>query len=233
MDFIVSILSSALAFFCSVLGNVLAHDICASADRTCTKIIGSAARRLAPFDRDAGEREWLADLHERLTVYEKYKHAIGCFLVAGKMRRQAQAITIMVSIQIEGVGTIPLSFNMQSPLRRIFSAAATSRFQWVKGYNIIFAVLYLFYKFAKAAKVSCPQTFKKFRDVKLTDYKNWGYEARLKRKGLDIDLGQLFRFLIENPKQTPDVLRKFTEIMTGTNHLQSTPQQLTNSTQNS
>lgn len=87
MDLIAQVIGAILAFFGSIIGNIFAHDICASANTACTKIIKAAAARLAPFDRDSTEREWLADLQERETVVEKYRHAVGCFLAAPIMRR--------------------------------------------------------------------------------------------------------------------------------------------------
>lgn len=95
MDLIASIVASIVTFVAGLLGNILAHDICASADRTCARIIHTASRRLAPFDCEPVEQEWLADLYERATVREKYQHAIGCFLSAGKMRRQAQTVIVL------------------------------------------------------------------------------------------------------------------------------------------
>jgi hypothetical protein len=89
VDLIAQAIGAVLAFFASIIGNIFAHDICSSADSVCAKIIKAAAVRLAPFDRDSTEREWLADLHEYQTVAEKYRHAVGCFLAAPGMRRFA------------------------------------------------------------------------------------------------------------------------------------------------
>jgi hypothetical protein len=89
MDLIAQGIGAILAFLVGVVGNIFAHDICASADLICTKIIKRAARRLAAFDQNSTEQEWLADLQERQTVTEKYRHAVGCFLAAPKMRRFA------------------------------------------------------------------------------------------------------------------------------------------------
>lgn len=89
MDLIAYVLGSVLAFFVGIIGNIFAHDICASADNICAKIIRAAAARLATFDRHSTEEEWLADLQEYQTVTEKYRHAVGCFLAAPEMRRFA------------------------------------------------------------------------------------------------------------------------------------------------
>src|ERR1700733_5633512 len=62
MDVIASIVSLVLTFVAGVIGNIVAHDICATADARCAKIIGRAAKRLAPVDIETTELEWLADL---------------------------------------------------------------------------------------------------------------------------------------------------------------------------
>jgi hypothetical protein len=89
MDLIAQGIGAVLAFFFGIIGNIFAHDICASANSVCAKIVKAAAARLAAFDQDSTEQEWLGDLQEHQTVAEKYRHAIGCFLAAPKMRRCA------------------------------------------------------------------------------------------------------------------------------------------------
>jgi hypothetical protein len=89
MDLIAQCVAAMLAFFAGIMGNIFAHDICASAASVCAKIIKTAAARLAPFDRHSTEQEWLADLLECETVTDKYRHAVGCFLAAPRMRRYA------------------------------------------------------------------------------------------------------------------------------------------------
>jgi hypothetical protein len=89
MDLIAQVVAAVLSFLASVIGNIFAHDICATADSVCAKIIKAAALRLASFNQTSTEHEWLVDLHEHRTVFQKYRHAIGCYLVAPKMRRCA------------------------------------------------------------------------------------------------------------------------------------------------
>ncbi|WP_316219088.1 hypothetical protein [Bradyrhizobium sp. SZCCHNR2026] len=86
MDLIAQIVAAIVSFLVGIAGNVFAHDICVSADKICTKIIKAAAARLAPFEKGDTEKAWLVDLTEHLTVFEKYRHAIGCYLIAPKMR---------------------------------------------------------------------------------------------------------------------------------------------------
>lgn len=89
MDLIAQVVAAVLSFLAGIVGNIFAHDICASADSVCAKIVKAAAARLAAFDQASTEQEWLADLRDYETVTEKYRHAVGCFLAAPKMRRCA------------------------------------------------------------------------------------------------------------------------------------------------
>jgi hypothetical protein len=213
MDLIANSIAWMLTFVASVLGNILAHDICASANRTCAKIIRSAARRLAPFDRESGEQEWLADLYDHVTVREKYQHAIGCFLVAGKMRRQATTVTVAMKFQINGVGTVPLTLNLTSRcIRPAFFAAFRTRYDLIKKVAVVISMLYLTLKFAKSAKASLNPGVR-ITPGHLKQYKNWEYEAHLTRKGFDLNLSDIFRVMIHDPKRIPEIVKKVSEIL--------------------
>jgi hypothetical protein len=89
VDLIAQVVAAVLSFLASIIGNIFAHDICASADLVCTKIIKAAATRLARADQAHTEQEWIAGLHEYDTVFQKYRHAVGCYLAAPAMRRCA------------------------------------------------------------------------------------------------------------------------------------------------
>lgn len=213
MDLIASIIASVLAFSASVLGNIMAHDICVSADRTCTKIIRNAASRLAPFDRESGESEWLADLHDRETIREKYQHAIGCFLVAGKMRRQATAIMVAMSFHINGVGTIPLTLKLNSRVvGPLFFKTMTVKSPGIKKTAIIVGMLYLLLKFIRSANASLTPGFK-ITQEHLKQYKTWGYSAHIKRKGLDLNVGNIFRAMVLQPDRIQELIKKVSECL--------------------
>jgi len=205
MDLIASIIASALAFIASVLGNVLAHDICVSADRTCTKIIRNAAGRLAPLDQELRESEWLADLQDRETMREKYQHAIGCFLIAGKMRREATALILAMDFQINGVGTFPLTLKLNSRVvKPLFLKAATTRFKTINEIAIVLGFLYLRSKLIRSAKASLGPGVK---NIAMGECKICG--ARLRFGRLDVDLKtiyQLFRRFLDaltKPQSAP------------------------------
>jgi hypothetical protein len=212
MELIANVISFVLAFFVSVLGNILAHDICVSADRTCGKIIRSAAQRLAPFDRESGELEWLAHLHDCKTVREKYRHAIGCFLVAGQMRRRAQTVLVVMNFQIVGVGTVPLTLNITSRfVGPTFSKLFGVKFIPIKYAVVTVAVVYLVLKFARSAKSNLTPGLRITKDH-LTQYKSWGYEAHVKSKRVDLNLSDIFRIMVHHPKRIPEILEKMSKI---------------------
>jgi len=217
MDLIANVAAAIIAFCASVLGSIMAHDICVSAERTCAKIIRKAASRLAPFDREAGESEWLADPHDRETVHEKYQHAIGCFLVAGKMRRQARAVTIAISFQVTGVGTIPLALNMSSwVLGPLFFKAMNAKSDTIKKIVVIFGALYLLAKFIRSANRSLGPGLKLTREH-LKQYKTWGYGARIKRKGIDLNVGNIFRAMVLQPDRIQEIIKKVSDCLTPLN----------------
>jgi hypothetical protein len=208
MDLIANIAAWVLAFFASVLGNIWAHDICASADRTCTKIVRGAARRLAPFDQESGEQEWLADLNDRLTVREKYQHAIGCYLVAGKMRRAAIKVTLVLCFHIDAVGDVPLDFNVGSKLfLTSFSIAARAKPVWIRHFVIVCGLLYFFRKLLRSARHLGPARFKTFASV-LGEYRTWNYDIQIKRKGLELNLTNIARAIIQNPDRITEIGNK-------------------------
>jgi hypothetical protein len=190
MELVVSITASIQAFFASVLGNLLAHDICVSADRTCSKIIRNAASRLAAFDRESRESEWLADLHERETVREKYQHAIGCFLVAGNMRRRAEAVMLVLSF-----GAVPLTLKLNSRvLKPLFLKAATAKSKQISEAAIVLGILYLTFKLRRSAKASRSSGASKLtRDHWNQSMMRGYYEAHLKWGRIDVDLVEAYR----------------------------------------
>jgi hypothetical protein len=210
MDLIASVIAAALGFIVSIFGNVVAHDICVSADRTCTKIIRRAAGRLAPLDRQLRESEWLADLYERETVREKYQHAIGCFLIAGKMRREASALILALNLQVSGVGNIPLTFKLNSRfVKPLFLKAATTKSKSFNEVAIVLGILYLRFKLIRSAKASLGLRFKNITTKSLTECNI--NEVHLKWGRMDVDLKMLFDlfrvFMKELGTKLPEFLK--------------------------
>lgn len=109
------LLAGIFAFAGGVIGNILANDLCVSATDLCAQIIRRAARRIGDEPQQARyEEEWLADLAERETVYAKYRHAIGCYLVSGKIRREARKLTLHVLYVVPHFGKLHVQFNLSS-----------------------------------------------------------------------------------------------------------------------
>ena len=212
VDGFTNLVASVVWFGASLLANILAHDICVSADRTCTKIIHQAARRLAPFDQEFGEFEMLGDLSERDTVYDKYRHAIGCYLAAGRMRRRAQTITLAINFRVPGVGAVPLTLKLKPVLMSVIFAAVGEKMPGpFRRASIAGVVLYIFAKLGLSAHRLGPGMLERFVD-QFQHYKTWEYECRVMRKGLDLNVGKLLKLLLVAPKRFPAVAEKFIEI---------------------
>lgn len=122
MELLTSILAGVFAFIGGIVGNVMAHDLCVSATAVCSKIIRRAAHRTGTKPLQTRyEEEWLADLAERNTVYAKYRHAIGCYLVAGKIRREARKILVLISDIISSFTSKCIAFSQQKTSSRSFT----------------------------------------------------------------------------------------------------------------
>jgi hypothetical protein len=205
MDLIASVIAAALGFVVSIFCNVIAHDICVSADRTCTKIIRRAGGRLAPFDRELRESEWLADLYDRETVREKYQHAIGCFLVAGKMRREATTFMLVVSFDVGGIGNVPLTLKLNSKvLWPLFLKAAAAKSKMISRNAIILGTLYSRLKINRSAKASLGSDFKK---ITMGQCKVSAASLRFGRLDVDVrTIYRIFRFFMELPPEAKKLL---------------------------
>ena len=204
MDLIASLLASAIAFVASILGSLLAHDICISANRTCAQIIRKAAARLASADRQPREAEWMADLHDRRTVSEKYRHAIGCFLVAGKMRREATTLILVLNFQISGVGEVPLTLNLKSRiLKPAFLQAASAKPKIISQTALVLGLLYLRFKLNRSAKASSDIGYERITAKRFTQSKICGAHLKLGRE--DLDLVKLFHLAVE---ALPNLMRQ-------------------------
>jgi hypothetical protein len=214
MDLMVNIVVSVLTLVASVLTSILAHDICLSANRTCAKIIKRAALRLAPIDQEAVELEWLGDLDERETVWEKYRHALGCYIAAGSMRRRSLTLTIALNFHVTGVGTVPLTIELGPSLlaSTFFMAASTRMPRWVRRASIVAFIIYTFGKLLLSAHRIGPGSLKRFLQ-ETNRFKEWGYEAHLGRRGLDLDLSKILRAMVLNPSQIPLITKTLNDAL--------------------
>ena len=213
MDVMTNIVVSVLTFVAGLLTNVLASDICRSADRVCTKIIGRAARHLAAFDQKAVELEWLGDLSERETVWEKYHHAIGCYLVAGRMRREALTLTLAMSFRVTSVGTVPLTLRLGPPLvvSGFFAATNPKMPRWLSRAVTTAFILYMFAKLFLSARRLGPGSLHQFID-EFKNFKRWQYEAHVVRKGIDLNLSKIFAAMVRDHTKIPQIAIALTDI---------------------
>jgi hypothetical protein len=193
MDLIANIGAWLLTAIMGLVGGILANDACKSADRVCGKIIERAAKRLAPLDQAPKLVEWQADLSERDTTFEKYRHAIGCFLAAGPMRRRAKQIILAMDIGVKGFGTVPLRFDAQKALNWLKLVEKSRPLKL--GKTLLFCmILYFTMKFMRAACQTNLAGIKMFAKQP-ADHKNWRYDVRAEIRGLSFDMTALFNAL--------------------------------------
>ncbi|MGA3302331.1 MAG: hypothetical protein ABSC72_03480 [Methylovirgula sp.] len=208
MELIVNFVVWTLTLIAALLTNIIAHDICGSADRVCTKIIRSASGRLAPSDTKDVELEWLGDLSERETVTEKYRHAIGCYFAAARMRRQAETLAITISLGVAGVGTVPLNLKL-SPSILAFAFFKTAGAKMPRVVRISSISIFVFYVFAKlwlSARRLGPGSSTRFVN-EMKRFKDWDYDARITKKGLDADISPLFKAIVLNPNRIAEIFK--------------------------
>jgi hypothetical protein len=215
MDVIANIVSVVLTFVAGIIGNIVAHDVCTTADARCAKIIGRAAKRLAPFDIEATELEWLADLAERETVREKYRHAIGCYLAAPRMRRQAQTVTISIKFKVNSVGEVPLRIAIDPIfgtrlLNALGKQSVLSKPLW------LMIGIYQFSKVMVAAHRLGPGRLQRF--VKeFANFKKWDFDVKAGRKGLMMDFSKILKLYAIDRQAGIKYLKEYVEILTKPN----------------
>lgn len=204
MELLTSILAGIFAFVGGILGNVMANDLCVSAPRTCAFIIRRAAKRLGRH-KGRYEEEWLADLNERETVYEKYEHAIGCFLSAGSIRQQARKVTLYVVYTVPHFGPIEMAFNLSSRIiTPLWFATIGSEYRFLRKCGWAVGALHFIIKFAMGVKTKHPERmtqFAKFATAASNDKSiaNWPFEVRVTKYGRSHDFTDIGNSVAEKP----------------------------------
>lgn len=215
MEYLSSFLAAALAFIGSIIGNVMANDLCVSAPRTCTFIIQHAARRLGKY-KGRYEEEWLAHLAEQETVYEKYRHAIGCYLSVGPIRRQAKKVTLYVEYTIPYYGPVEIAFNLSSQiLAPLWFAAIRSKYRFLRSCGWVVGGLYFGARLVIGVKRKHPTQmaqFVKFATAAANDKSiaDWPFEARVTKNGRSMDftkVGQTIKLYPHFLSETYDRMR--------------------------
>ena len=122
-------------------------------------------------------------------------------------------VRVAMNFQIDGVGTVPLTLNLTSRfMGPAFFAFSTARFDWIKSVAVVIGMLYVLLKFIRSTNASLSPGFK-ITQEHLKQYKTWKYEAHIKRKGIDLNLSNIFRAMIHNPKRIPEILKKVSEAL--------------------
>lgn len=204
MELLTSVLAAILAFFGSILGNVMANDLCMSAPRICTLIIRQAAKRLGRH-KERYEEEWLADLSERETVYAKYQHAIGCYLGAERIRRQARKVTLHVVYAVPHFGPVEMTFNLNSRIiTPLWFAVIDSRFNFLQRAGWLLGIFYFLFRFVRGVRAKHPgrmPQFLKLASAAIQDHsiKGWSFEAKVTRDGRSADFTSIGNTIAQRP----------------------------------
>jgi len=212
MELLTSILAGLFALIGGIVGNIMANDLCVSATAVCSEIIRRAARQVGVEPLQARyEEEWLADLGERDTVYAKYRHAIGCYLVSGKIRRESRKIYIHILYFVPRYGKILLKFNLSS---RFFFPV----WFWAMGTRLRDTAMWLgfaYYVFraARVAHVDQPGRLPQLVDlageaIKNKSIKDWPFNVKLSRNGARWNLTGIAHLILKDPNAILVLKRK-------------------------
>ncbi|WFU07495.1 hypothetical protein QA648_36405 (plasmid) [Rhizobium sp. CB3171] len=211
METLINIVGSVLA---SILGTIFAKDIQDSAPRYTRQIIERAAARLPPDLKEEKQEEWLAHLSELDTVTSKYRHALGVYVGAARLRRTAQAMTLALGFQVAGVGPISLNVELGPSLARsILSASLHDRCpRPVRlGVVILFAICMLFKLLFSAETLGRGKSKLLLQEFK--NFKSWRVSAKLKTRQSDADLSGIFRKMLHEPTQIKTILMRIADIL--------------------
>lgn len=204
MELLTSILAGLFAFVGGIVGNIMANDLCVSATAVCSKIICRAAHGIGIESLQVRyEEEWLADLAERDTVYAKYRHAIGCYLVAGKIRREARKIYIHILYFVPRYGKVLLKFNLSSRF-------LLPIWFWAMGSRLSFTAMWLGFayyvcKAAREAHLDQPGRLPQLIELtgnalKDKSIKDWPFNVKLSRNGSSWNLTNIAHLaLLKDP----------------------------------
>lgn len=147
----------------------------------------------------------LADLSERETVYEQYKHAVGCYLSAGCIRRQARKVTLHVTYTIPHFGPVEVTFNLSSRIiAPLWFNAIGSNYSFLRSCGWWAGILYFLGRFVVGVKRKHPRQmpqFAKFATTAINDKSiaSWPFEVRVTKYGKSHDFTDIGRSIAERP----------------------------------
>jgi len=198
----------------SVAAIVVAEDVYRQADRICQSCLRKAAKRLASFDQESRLAEWLYHLSTLETVTGKYRHAIGCYLAAGGMRRAAKRVCISFDMTVCGVGTVPLRFTLAPmPVIRLALAAGISNTAIVRrvalfttiGYFLVVTVVVAYRTLGSAG---CSRFAE---ELKTRDPDKWKFGVRIDGNNHHLDFSRFATVYITRPDRRPALRQLFKE----------------------
>ena len=205
MEFLISFLAGVFAFVGGVVGNILASDLCGSANGTCSRIIKAAAKRTGDeAHQKRYEEEWLADLAERETVNAKYRHAIGCYFISRKIHRESQKISLYVLYFVPRYGKVLLKFNLSSWLLSVWFAAMGSKIGFIQNNAMRAGVMYYVARFARTAYRDEPKRLPHLiglagEALKDKSLKEWPFKVKISRSGKSWDLTDISHLILKEP----------------------------------
>jgi hypothetical protein len=114
------------SLFAGIIGNILAHDLCALTPKICHRLIEHAVRFLPEKDRARYGEEWLSHLDDCAGVLSKFRHASSCLLNAGKLAREKTLDPPFRVLRIEykHFGSVELNYATHMAISEFLSGGA-------------------------------------------------------------------------------------------------------------
>jgi hypothetical protein len=141
MELISSIGALITAAVAAIAGHFVAHDLYEGAPRYAKRLLKHAVSVLPKADRERYGEEWLAHLHECDGVIGKFRHAIGCLLVARKLRQiverrttlEPSAVEFVFLSKGESVANVSMDETTVLPLLKMMEEALKDPDRTLKG----------------------------------------------------------------------------------------------------
>jgi hypothetical protein len=84
--------------------------------------------------------------------------------------------------------------------------------RWFRNTSIAIFILYVFARLLLSARRLGPGQLQRFVN-EFKQFKTWEYEARIRRKNLDLDLSKIFRAMVLNPKRIPQIVKAISDAL--------------------
>jgi hypothetical protein len=136
MDLIKTVFAGLGAGVAGFIGHLLAHDFVEVTPKFAQAIIRLSTRLLTDSDRLRYSEEWLADLNERVGVFAKLTHAVGCLACVWRIRRQSlrnNDNNIVVRFEVGPAQSIDLDYSTSVlVLEAIHFGIRATKYPWLR-----------------------------------------------------------------------------------------------------